>query len=329
MSGLPWFELESDMPDHPKSVRLGFMLGDDLAFAYIVRLWAYCYRVQLSDRFVGPFAAQEIERVVHWRGESGRFVRAAIECHVTPDGVGFLVQNGDEIIVHGVADRLLPHLTHRKHATKRQRQRRKKIAENYGATSRVTSRVTNAECSTAVTRESRTNKNKNKNTNEPLEKTSAASGDAPLGQVSFLPAEPPPASNEPLSTGRPKPPSPRFTALRDALVEAFREERGEKYPFAGAKDAEAVKRLASWSEDDGEVVRRWRAALQCSEEFYRAESLAQFARAECWNRHGTAARGYTAVGRASRYESEAERTFAEGEDLERQSRRDRDAGGKP
>ena len=36
MAGLPWIELDTDMPEHPKSLRMAAMLKEPLAFAYVV-----------------------------------------------------------------------------------------------------------------------------------------------------------------------------------------------------------------------------------------------------------------------------------------------------
>jgi hypothetical protein len=113
MAGLPWFEVETTAPDHPKTVALELLLKSDAAFTYIARLWAYCYGTHLSDRFEGPHAEAAIERVVRWPGKRGAFVQAAIECRVRPDGVGYLERDGDALVVRGVAERLEPHLAKR------------------------------------------------------------------------------------------------------------------------------------------------------------------------------------------------------------------------
>lgn len=100
------------------------------------------------------------------------------------------------------------------------------------------------------------------------QKDSAASGDAP------------PAKTKPVDS--------RHAGLTTALVTAYETVRGEKYAHGGAKDAVAVKRLMGWSEDDAEIVRRFAASLGDPEEFWRAQSIAHFARAECWNRFAEA-----------------------------------------
>ena len=125
MAGLPWIELDTDMPDHQKSVRLGVMLGEPLAFAYIVRLLCYCGRVNVDGRFVGEEAAATIETVVGWKGKPGRFVSSA-------HAVGYLdaVPGGYE--VHGWAERAAPHIAKRAKDAERMRKRRADAAGRIG-----------------------------------------------------------------------------------------------------------------------------------------------------------------------------------------------------
>ncbi len=60
MSGLPWFELDVDMPGDPKCRALGAALRDRQALAYVVRLYAYCYRHAAAD-FPEAGATETIE----------------------------------------------------------------------------------------------------------------------------------------------------------------------------------------------------------------------------------------------------------------------------
>src|SRR6266704_1630673 len=113
MAGLTWFELDADATEHPKTVQLELLLSTDAAFTYIARLWTYCYRTHVSDRFEGAHAAAAIERVVRWPGKKGAFVQAAIDCRVRPGGAGYLERDGDAIVVRGVKERLGPHLAKR------------------------------------------------------------------------------------------------------------------------------------------------------------------------------------------------------------------------
>jgi hypothetical protein len=128
-AGLPWFELDTDAPDHPKTVQLEILLKSDAAFTYVVRLWAYCYRTHLSDRFEGPHAEAMIERVIRWPGKPGVFVQAALACRVRPDGAGYLEREGAALVVRGVAERLGPHLEKREADRARLAERRAKASD--------------------------------------------------------------------------------------------------------------------------------------------------------------------------------------------------------
>lgn len=116
MAGLSWFELEIDFPDHPKSARLAVLLKNPVAFGWAVRLWAYCYR-HATDRFKAPGAAEQVEHACGWRGKPGVLVEALVE-------VKYLTQDGDDLVAHGVEERLAPHLAKRDRDAERARQRR-------------------------------------------------------------------------------------------------------------------------------------------------------------------------------------------------------------
>jgi hypothetical protein len=122
MAGLTWFELDVDMPADPKCAALGVRLRNPLAFGYVVRLYAYCYRFAL-DRFVGSGGQATIEAACGWRGKAGVLVAALV-------AEKFLEPGGEALVVHGVAARLTPHLAARRHAAERQKRRRDKAAES-------------------------------------------------------------------------------------------------------------------------------------------------------------------------------------------------------
>lgn len=117
MAGLPWFELDVDMPDDPKCVNLGARLKNPLAFGYVVRLYAYCYR-HATDSFSGPGAVCTIETAAGWRGRNGTLHAALV-------AEGFIDPAGEEsFTVHGVGKRLGPHLAKRERDAARARERR-------------------------------------------------------------------------------------------------------------------------------------------------------------------------------------------------------------
>jgi hypothetical protein len=116
MAGLPWFELDVDAFEHPKVRALQAALKEPLADAYLARLWAYCYR-HAKDRFPDETAELVVEEAARWRGKAGALFAAMLK-------VGALDRDGGEVVVHGVEERLGPHLDHRTKAAARQRKRR-------------------------------------------------------------------------------------------------------------------------------------------------------------------------------------------------------------
>jgi|SRR5579859_3955477 len=78
-----------------------------------------------------------------------------------------------------------------------------------------------------------------------------------------------PASGRPVEKEKA---DPRFKPLRDAICQAFLEETGEKYDWKGAKDSEALKRLARKAPDD-QILYRWRWSIH-EAGFYRCRTVA-------------------------------------------------------
>lgn len=120
MAGLPWFEMDVDMPDDPKCQGLGVRLKNPLAFGYVVRLYAYCYR-HGTDRFAAEAAPSIIEDACRWRGRTGALFSALSQ-------EKFLDREGEMIVVHGVADRLEPTLAKRSRDRERMAERRANVA---------------------------------------------------------------------------------------------------------------------------------------------------------------------------------------------------------
>jgi len=120
MAGLPWFELDVDFSEHPKVLALCATLREPLADAYVARLWAYCYR-QATDRLPGAAGPGMVELAARWRGRPGVLVAAMLEA-------GVLDRDGQDLVAHGVAERLEPHLAKRAHDAVRQQRRRHKAA---------------------------------------------------------------------------------------------------------------------------------------------------------------------------------------------------------
>lgn len=124
MAGLPWFEMDVGFHDSPKVKALSARLREPLADAYVARIYAYCYR-HAKERFDPHDAAVTLEDAAVWRGRRGALVDTLF-------AVGILERDGAKVVVHGVADRLGPHIAKRLADAKRQRDRRTKVATSIG-----------------------------------------------------------------------------------------------------------------------------------------------------------------------------------------------------
>ncbi len=124
MAGLPWCELDVEFSEHPKVVVLQGRLREPLADAYVVRLWAYCYRY-CTDRFSGDLAVDAVEAAGRWRGKRGVLADALLAARL-------IDRDGPDLLVHGVGERLAPHLAKRAKDAERQRERRANAAGKIG-----------------------------------------------------------------------------------------------------------------------------------------------------------------------------------------------------
>jgi hypothetical protein len=150
MAGLPWFELDTDFSDGPKIAALKARLREPLADAYVARLYAYCYK-HVRDRFEPDVAAEVLESAVKWRGRRGRLFDALMQ-------VGVLERDAGKVVVHGVAERLAPHVASLVAAAARQKRRRAKVAKSIEQDADVTrdvQRDVQRDVTGDVTRESR------------------------------------------------------------------------------------------------------------------------------------------------------------------------------
>ena len=153
MAGLPWFELDVDFHEDPKIRALASRLREPLADAYVARVYAYCYR-HARDRFDPEVACETLEEAARWKGRRGTLFDALF-------AVSVLEREAGKVVVHGVAERLAPHLAKRQVDAERQRRRRHKVAESIGRPTVVTRDVTR-DVPGDVTRESRRDKDRDK-----------------------------------------------------------------------------------------------------------------------------------------------------------------------
>jgi len=70
---LPWIKINTDLPEHPKSLALEADLGEPMAWAYVVRLWLWAARVRPSGD-LADCADAVLARVSGYAGEPRRFV---------------------------------------------------------------------------------------------------------------------------------------------------------------------------------------------------------------------------------------------------------------
>jgi hypothetical protein len=134
MAGLPWFELDVDFHESPKVRALATRLREPLADAYVARVYAYCYR-HARDRFDPEVASETLEEAARWKGRRGVLFDALFAADILERVAG-------KVVVHGVEERLGPHLAKRLTDAERQRRRRSKATASIGRPPCVTPDVT-------------------------------------------------------------------------------------------------------------------------------------------------------------------------------------------
>lgn len=92
-----WLEVDEDLPEHPKSLRLCAALMNPLGWAYVIKLWRWCCKFaptgDLSD-----FSAEELEIGLGWTLDAGKLY-AALKT------AGFIENTGDGgVVVHDWMD---------------------------------------------------------------------------------------------------------------------------------------------------------------------------------------------------------------------------------
>ena len=130
MAGLPWIELDVDMPLHPKCVRLGRRLKNPLAWAHVVQLWTHCAKFNVKGVFEGPDAEHDLASAAGWDKEPPVFVKALVDCR-------FLDSISGGYVVHDWEERAAPHLAKRLKDAERQRERRAKATKGIGNVHRL------------------------------------------------------------------------------------------------------------------------------------------------------------------------------------------------
>ena len=85
-----YVQVDSDYPDHPKTLKLQMLIGPE-ADCYPVRLWMWAAKFAKNGVIRG--GAPLIEAVVKWTGEKGKLHKALMSA---PEGynVGFIERDG-------------------------------------------------------------------------------------------------------------------------------------------------------------------------------------------------------------------------------------------
>jgi hypothetical protein len=82
MAGLPWIPLETRFPTGEHAIALGVALQNPMAWAHVVRLWAWAASNRADGRFEGPAAVATIETAAGWSGSPGAFAEAMSLRHI-------------------------------------------------------------------------------------------------------------------------------------------------------------------------------------------------------------------------------------------------------
>jgi hypothetical protein len=73
-----YLEIDEDFPTHPKSMRIGVLLGNPVAWAYVQKLWVFACKYQ-KDGDLSAYSPEEIEGFVGWPAADGKFYAAAVK----------------------------------------------------------------------------------------------------------------------------------------------------------------------------------------------------------------------------------------------------------
>jgi hypothetical protein len=117
MAGLPWIKVHTDLPTHPKAIRLRIELQDEWAWAHVVRLWMWAAQHSGDGRFEGVGSGVVIEDSAGWKGKPGDFVAACVRC-------GFLDETSSGYAIHDWEEHAGAHVAKRQREAERKRKSR-------------------------------------------------------------------------------------------------------------------------------------------------------------------------------------------------------------
>jgi hypothetical protein len=270
--GMPWWRVDTGTAQHEKIFRLCDALQEDLADAYLFRLWDWFADNRPSGRIPVQGAAGIIARAVRFKGVAENLLKALLSS-------GLLDECGEEYEVHDWPEHqeaLAAKAKRDREAAQARRDARKRTSfppaqevarpsHDSSATVAGESRVSRAILSPLSTLSSQVDEGAGEDPAPP----SAA------GQVIALQLEPPPNHQEggkvrrrasPPGQG----PDPRHAPLVRALADRYRELAGVPYGFRGGRDARAVSECLALADQNTEtagdaapeeIVRRWSIGL--------------------------------------------------------------------
>lgn len=101
--GLPWIQVDANLPTHRKSVHLAAVLGDRRAWTYLVQLWSWASQNEPSGLVRGAVARMVIEHAAGWAGDPDKLTSALIE-------TGWVDKREDGLYLHDWHDHQGAHI---------------------------------------------------------------------------------------------------------------------------------------------------------------------------------------------------------------------------
>lgn len=122
MMAFHWLKVHADLPFHPKSIELGVVVENPLAWAHVVQLWGWCLRNAPDGRVSSRHAGAVVENACGWRGAKGILFEALVS-------VGFLEREESCVVVHDWDEEQRPVLEKAARDAQKKRERRADGAE--------------------------------------------------------------------------------------------------------------------------------------------------------------------------------------------------------
>ena len=89
---MPSLNVNLDFPDHPKTIRLVALIGEQAGMV-LIRLWSYAGKFAAENGILNNCSVEEVERICGWRGRKGEAAKALIS-------TGYLEHRENSYVVH-------------------------------------------------------------------------------------------------------------------------------------------------------------------------------------------------------------------------------------